>query len=159
MASKSKVLSIVHQVGYRTSYSGRWDGERLCSEVFKSGQNFVFDLLDLGFYSDGPIYFVTDLFSGTRKTLFGTKRDIFIFTTFGNAYEEKGRNESDVIFNDTVQIYYEERRILFPKDLERYYDEIRKKYNYEKGIEVQIYHVLYYQEKQLMVDVYCEVKK
>ncbi|WP_024412831.1 hypothetical protein [Streptococcus suis] len=157
MVSKSNVMSIIHQVGYRTSLPDRWDGEKLCTEVFKSGQNFVFDLLDVGFYSDGPIYFVTDLFSSTRKTLFGAKRDLFIFTTFGNAYEEKGRNESDVIFNDAVQIYFEEQRTVSPKDLDSYYSEMREKF--DKGKEVKVYHVLYYQEKQLTVDVYCEVKK
>ncbi|AXQ79538.1 hypothetical protein DDV21_010930 [Streptococcus chenjunshii] len=154
MELETRSLCLTNQVGYVTHLPKDWSYPSLCQEVFKSAQNFIFDLLDMGFYSDGPVYFRSSPFSRSSAR----RQELFIFTTFGNAFERVKENTSSILFQETVLVKSKGYTRIRPEELGDYYQTLSQQYSQAELEAILIYHVLFYQGEDLMVDVYSEVE-
>lgn len=157
MELKTKHLALSNQIGYETTIPEKWTSEQLCQEVFKSSQNFIFQMLEQGFYSDGPTYFVINPFKAGERGFFSKKKRITIFTTFGNDFQKLGENKSSIIFTEHKLVKSDDYIRLSPAELDQYYRELSSKYNEEQLENILVYHVLFYQDDDLLIDVYSEV--
>ncbi|TCD54667.1 hypothetical protein EJ419_02195 [Alloscardovia theropitheci] len=147
MHTESKTLSIIQAIGFTHDYNGRSKPEELCEEIFEQTQNFIAKMIDT-VYSDGPVYFVWKPFSDE------THNALKIFTTFGNKIGTNGVNTSDFLFSRKIVIRTDDFAVLTPEELNEYYESLRDKYSQTDLSQLSVYHVLYFDDDQLLVDVY-----
>ncbi|MFI3886549.1 hypothetical protein [Streptococcus parauberis] len=130
-------LYLHQQIGYHTQVPKTWEVTELCQQVFKSCNNFIFDMLDEGFYSDGPRYFQSKLIKENPEDW-----QISIFTTFGNAYQEVKENKSPIFFKDKFFVAAQDYQRLAVEELDDYYDQLITKYGKEIAQRTTLYHML-----------------
>lgn len=147
--SMTRHLYMTHSVGYKTDIPFEMTGLELCQQVLASCQQFTYDLMDLGYYSDGPSCFVTRPFS--------EEKEMTLFTTIGNRVHVKAPNLSEIVFQESLVVKSQDFQRLIASDLETYYETLKSKLDQHQLSKVNVYHILFMKNEDLMVDVYCEV--
>ncbi len=151
MDIRPKTLSIIQMVGFTRDYDTSWSMDELCEEMFARCQDFIAEMLDV-VYSDGPVYFAWKPF-GAR-----TENALDVFTTFGNRIGVHKTDAAERFDAYDLVVHSREYATLAPSELDAYYAELQHTYTDTQLRDLTVYHVLYWEDDELIVDVYSAME-
>ncbi|MBP2624054.1 hypothetical protein [Streptococcus oricebi] len=145
MKFKTRELSLKNVIGFHLAVDFKKD---VFKQVVDGATAFKKEMLQNGYYTDGPAYF----------TYLPGQETISVFTTIGNKVNLVGETPSNVFFQEqlafTTAYYYRHYDQEEPIPYEAIQEEIEK-----AGLDLKnIYHVVLNLYGDSIIDLYCEVE-
>lgn len=148
MKFKTRELSLQNLIGFSLSLEPKED---FFERLSKDSKVFKIQMIENGFYTDGPIFYQYN----PQKE----EQDVLVFTTVGNKLELRGENRSNIFFQETLDLITDFYYRHYDQEEPIPYDEIEEKISTSGYKLINIIHVILDLYGDKVIDLYCEVKK